>query len=59
VKKPGWVIWDCGRKNIIKGRTLHQGSQKLSMTENNFIFLIQQKKRFLKKWPFLQARCAK
>jgi len=26
------------------------------MTENNFLFLIQQKKRFLKKQLFLQAR---
>jgi len=30
-------------------RTLHQGLEKLLMTENNFPFLIQQKKHFLKK----------
>ena len=42
-------IWDCGRKNIIETGTLHQGLQKLLMTENNFLFLIQQKKQFLKK----------
>jgi len=42
-------MWYCGKKNIMKIRTLHQGSEKLLMTENNFLFLIQQKKRFLKK----------
>jgi hypothetical protein len=41
--------WDCNRKNIIETGALHQGSQKLSVTENNFLFLIPQKKRFLKK----------
>lgn len=31
-------------------------TQKLSMTENDFLFLILQKKQFLEKRPFLQAR---
>jgi hypothetical protein len=30
--------------------------QLLSMTVNNFLLLIRQKKQFLEKWPFLQAR---
>ena len=46
------MIGYCGKKNIMKMGSLHQGSQKLSMIENNFLFLIQQKKRFLKKCFF-------
>jgi len=33
----------------MKRRTFRQGLQKLSMAENNFLFLILQKKQFLKK----------
>jgi len=47
--EPDWVKWYCGKKNIMKRRTLHRGLQKLLMTENNLLFLIHQKKRFLKK----------
>jgi hypothetical protein len=32
----------------MKRRPFYQGSEKLLMAENNFLFLIQQKKRFLK-----------
>ena len=49
MKEPDWVIWYCSKKNIMKRLTLHQGLEKLLMTENDFLFLIQQKGRFLKK----------
>jgi hypothetical protein len=49
VKEPDWVTGDCGKKNIMKRLTLHQGLEKRLMTENNSLFLIQQKKHFLKK----------
>jgi hypothetical protein len=39
--EPEWVIWDCGSKNIMEIGTLHQVSEKLLMTENNFLYLIQ------------------
>jgi hypothetical protein len=33
---------------LSRASVLRRGSEKLSMTQNNFIFLIQQKERFLK-----------
>jgi len=47
--KPDWVIRFCDKTNIMETGTLRQGLQKLSMIENNFPFLIEQKKRFLRK----------
>jgi hypothetical protein len=47
--EPDWVTRYCGKKYIMEIGTLHQGLQKLSMAENNFLSLTQQKKRFLKK----------
>ena len=38
-----------GKRNITKRQTLHHGLEKLLMTENNFLSLIQQMKPFLKK----------
>jgi hypothetical protein len=40
-----WGIGYCAMKDIMKRWTLCQGLQKLLITENNFLFLIPQKKR--------------
>jgi hypothetical protein len=44
-----WVIGYWGRKNIMGARTLHQELQKFLMAQNNFLYLINPKKHFLKK----------
>jgi len=46
------VIWYCGKKNIMKRRTLHRGLEKLLMTENNFLFFDRAEEAVFKKVTF-------